>query len=165
MSVGVVEGGFEASGKAEKPAEAQALDAEERQQDGAGTTKRTRTRRRGSGLPKPPCLITVSVAGNSIVGDRASDLPWERAAAVAYGAVLGGSGQGVAGDGTVPLEAAHWPGASLQLTLDAMHSVVVPGTALSSTSWYGSERTVDLWLGPTLDLILDARQQSQQQQQ
>ena len=157
MAPGVVGEGVEANGKAEEPAEAQTLHDEERQ-EGAG-----RTRRRRSG-PTPPCL-TVSVAGDGIVGDRASDFPWERAAAVAYGAVLGGSGEGVVGDGTVPLEAAHLPGASLKLTLDAMHSVVVPGTSLSSTSWYGSERTVDLWLGPTLDLILEARQKQQQQQQ
>ena len=102
----------------------------------------------------PKCAL-VTVAGNGIVGDSGSELPWARASATAYATVLGGAGSGVEGDGTVPLAAAHLPGASMQLTLDAMHSVVVPGTQLSSTTWYGSERMVDRWLGPTLDLVVE----------
>ena len=114
------------------------------------------------------CAV-VTVAGDSIVGDSSSEYPWARASATAYstfgvgGGEGGTDGGGVAGDGTVPRQFAHLPGASLQLTLDAMHSVVVPGTSLSSTTWYGAERMVDRWLGPTVDLIVQQQERQQEE--
>ena len=62
----------------------------------------------------------------------------------AYRLVLG-EGQGVAGDGFVPIDAAFLDG-STTLTLDCYHS---GGSAdpWPLDDWYGAERNVDSWLG------------------
>ena len=76
-----------------------------------------------------------------------------RASASAYSTLTTGDGTGVVGDGVVPLESALLGDAALRLTVDCMHSVVVPGTTVSSTVWYVAESRVDSWLEPTVRLL------------
>jgi hypothetical protein len=98
----------------------------------------------------------VCVAGNAVRADGASELAWERVALTSYGTLLGDvAAAGVLGDGVVPARAALLDGAALRLTIDALHSVNVAGTTRPSSSWYGAERQVDRWLGPTIDLLLE----------
>ena len=79
------------------------------------------------------------------------------AAAASYATVAGGDGDGVRGDGVVPLAAAHLEGATRQLTLTgAFHSINEPGTARPTAAWYGAEAEVDRWLGPLVDILVEA---------
>jgi pimeloyl-ACP methyl ester carboxylesterase len=60
--------------------------------------------------------------------------------------MLSGAGEGVAGDGIIPVRCAHLEGAE-QITLEGVtHSINEPGTTLPTDRWYGSEDVVDRWL-------------------
>ena len=66
-----------------------------------------------------------------------------------------GRGQGVRGDGFVPIEAAFLDGAE-QLKLDCYHS----GGANDPwplDDWYGAEQNVDAWMGSVADALAKQR--------
>lgn len=88
-------------------------------------------------------VFYVTASSRHVVGDE-NGTPSEKNAFTAYSLVLG-KGQGVEGDGFVPIESAMLEGA-VQLTLDCYHS---GGSAdpWPKDDWYGSERNVDAWLG------------------
>mmetsp|Transcript_33306 Transcript_33306/g.36852 ORF Transcript_33306/g.36852 Transcript_33306/m.36852 type:complete len:338 (+) Transcript_33306:122-1135(+) len=94
----------------------------------------------------------VSVGGNAIVGDKEKrENEEERAAAAArvaytsYESVCG-KGEGVCGDGVVPLEWSMLDG-SRQIPLEGvLHSINEAGTVLPSDRWYGAENVIDRWL-------------------
>ena len=101
----------------------------------------------------------VTVAGESVRAVAESELPWERAAALAYPTVVGPAREGAEpalGDGVVPLAAAHLQGAAACVTLDCLHSVNVAGTKRPSAQWYGAEKQIDGWLVPLVDVLVEA---------
>ena len=91
----------------------------------------------------PRGVFYVTASSKRILGDEFGDAG-ARNAYTAYKLVLG-KGQGVAGDGFVPIESAFLDGAT-QLTLDCLHS---GGSAdpWPKDDWYGAEKNVDKWLG------------------
>lgn len=91
----------------------------------------------------------VTVAGSAVVGkeDAERGTP-EREAWVSYRRLVGRGD--VAGDGIVPLDNAHLPGAASVTLPGARHSISTP------ENWYGAEGVIDTWL-PQVTLSL-ARQ-------
>lgn len=88
-------------------------------------------------------IFYVTVSSAKVAGDDAGN-PSARNAFTSYNLVLG-TGQGVKGDGFVPIDAAFLDGA-IKLTLDCYHS---GGSAdpWPKDNWYGAEANVDAWLG------------------
>jgi pimeloyl-ACP methyl ester carboxylesterase len=96
------------------------------------------------GATLPPPFFYVTVGSARIVGDEGA--PAGSAQRTAFNSYRMVCGEGdVAGDGIVPLSAAHLEGAS-QLTLDCFHSIAKPGTAMPTADWYGAEPVIDEWL-------------------
>jgi len=88
-------------------------------------------------------LFYVSVMGESVVGEeqkRSSLFEPTSAKGFAFASYKSVCGRGdVSGDGVVPLDAGHLPGAT-QITLcDVYHSVTYP------SNWYGSDENLDGW--------------------
>ena len=79
------------------------------------------------------------------------------AARVAYTnyLALGGEGEGVVGDGVIPVSCAHLQGEGVeQITLEGvLHSINEAGTALPTERWYGSEKVLDRWWQPALEKV------------
>jgi pimeloyl-ACP methyl ester carboxylesterase len=109
-------------------------------------------------------VVYVTVAGNAVTGGievsrdvddiyaRRGEGSAQNVAKINYESLIGDF-KGVSGDGVVPLSIAHLEGAE-QITLDGvLHSINEAGTTLSTDSWYGSEKIVDLWLNKTIDII------------
>ena len=101
----------------------------------------------------PTCLgapfFYVTVASGRISGN--SDAPRGSAQRTAFDSYAMVSGEGaVAGDGIVPLNAAHLDGAT-QLTLDCYHSINEPGSSAPTDQWYAAEPFIDSWLGVVAD--------------
>ena len=102
----------------------------------------------------------VTVAGAAIAGakptagEAAEQTAAQRAAAIAYNNYRALSGDGCAvGDGVIPVETAHLPGA-MQLTLEnVVHSINEAGSAAPTERWYGSERVIDAWLPQVLECV------------
>ena len=87
-------------------------------------------------------VFYVCVSSKRVVGDESGDGAAKNGF-TAYRLILG-EGQGVAGDGFVPIEAAFLDGATT-LTLNCFHS---GGSAdpWPLDDWYGAEANVDAWL-------------------
>ena len=107
-----------------------------------------------------PHHISARLAGAAIAGakptagEAAEQTASERAAAIAYNNYRALSGDGCAvGDGVIPVETAHLPGA-MQLTLEnVVHSINEAGSAAPTERWYGSERVIDAWLPQVLERV------------
>ena len=99
--------------------------------------------RRAPGAFYAPGVFYVTVSSTRVVGDESGNASAKNAF-TAYNLVLG-KGQGVVGDGFVPIDSAFLDGAT-QLTLDCFHS---GGSAdpWPKDDWYGAEANVDAWLG------------------
>lgn len=94
-------------------------------------------------------LEYVTVAGAAVLGNEEAERGTaEREAFISYRRLVGRGD--VVGDGIVPLENAHLPGATEVTLQNARHSISSPG------KWYGAEEVVDDWL-PQVTLCL-ARQ-------
>lgn len=88
----------------------------------------------------------ITVAGAAVQGSGSFERGTpEREAWISYQRLVG-RGE-VPGDGIVPLENAHLPGATQVTIPDARHSIGTP------SSWYGSESMIDRWL-PQVTLCL-----------
>lgn len=86
----------------------------------------------------------MSVAGDYVSGDSQGGKK-ERLACDSYRTVCG-KGDGVRGDGVVPLEYALLDGAR-EVSLDGvLHSINEAGTTEPTDNWYGSEQVVDRWM-------------------
>ena len=87
-------------------------------------------------------VFYVTASSARVEGDEEGDASAKNAF-TSYKLVLG-KGQGVAGDGFVPIASAFLEGAA-QLTLDCYHS---GGSAdpWPKDDWYGAETNVDAWL-------------------
>eukprot|EP00614_Pseudopedinella_elastica_P029200 CAMPEP_0172632430 /NCGR_PEP_ID=MMETSP1068-20121228/184317_1 /TAXON_ID=35684 /ORGANISM="Pseudopedinella elastica, Strain CCMP716" /LENGTH=599 /DNA_ID=CAMNT_0013443829 /DNA_START=97 /DNA_END=1896 /DNA_ORIENTATION=+ len=107
----------------------------------------------------------VTVAGDAIAGD--AQAPRSSPESIAFGSyeMVCGEGQGVKGDGVVPVCAAHLgprsPDAavksSVQLTLPGvLHSINEAGTTEPTDRWYGAEPAMDAWM----PLVLKAARSS-----
>jgi len=107
----------------------------------------------------------LSEAGSELAGeveavlkrgaaDVASEERRAKAARVAFNSyeMVCGEG-GVSGDGVVPLQSAHLPGARQVTVADCLHSINEAGTAIPTDAWYGSESQMDKWLGIVLEEI------------
>lgn len=93
----------------------------------------------------------MTVAGDATDGDPLA--PRGSAAQVAagsYALVGGGNGAGTAGDGVVPLEAAHLAGANQVTLRGVVHSINAAGSGVPTDQWYGAEPAVDKWLPQVL---------------
>jgi hypothetical protein len=85
-------------------------------------------------------VFYLSVAGTAVISDTQGSKE-ERFAADSYPQVSGIIVPGQIGDGVVPLNSAHLPGAC-QLTIPGVyHSINAP-----RNFWYGAEDVVDFWL-------------------
>ncbi|CEM20650.1 unnamed protein product [Vitrella brassicaformis CCMP3155] len=90
-------------------------------------------------------IFYVSVVGDAVTGDVQADRgTLERFAFQSYEVVCG-SGDGVRGDGVVPLRSAYLDGSRCVTMSGVYHSINVPD------SWYGSENVVDTWLAAAQD--------------
>ena len=113
-------------------------------------------------LLAPDGVAYVSVSSDEIVGDAAAPRgSAQRVAAGSYALVGGGAAAVGAGDGVVPLAAAHLDGADAQLTLDGVvHSINEAGTVMPTDRWYGAEPVLDRWLAPALAEVAAARRRA-----
>uniref|UniRef100_A0A0G4HYV6 Uncharacterized protein n=1 Tax=Chromera velia CCMP2878 TaxID=1169474 RepID=A0A0G4HYV6_9ALVE len=105
----------------------------------------------GSFLKGKTGIWYLTVAGKAVQGE--SEAPKGSASRFAYGSyrVVLGEGEGVWGDGVVPVEKAHLQGAT-QLTLEGVfHSINAP------LRWYGSDAFVDCWLKEAVRLFEEQR--------
>ncbi len=94
----------------------------------------------------------IAVAGRSVIGDSAAPRGAPPKYAHAAYFEVSGAGDGVAGDGVVPLASALLAGARHVVVDGARHSVSRLGSFEEAPpegagAWYGSEEVVDLWLG------------------
>ena len=106
-----------------------------------GTIPNVNNRQPGA-FYKKDGVFYVCVSSKRVIGDEAGDGAAKNGF-TAYRLILG-EGQGVAGDGFVPIEAAFLDGATT-LTLNCFHS---GGSAdpWPLDDWYGAEANVDAWL-------------------
>jgi len=91
-------------------------------------------------------VFYVTVASDRVVGCAAS--PSGSAAKIAHDsyAMVCGFGEGIPGDGVVPLNSAHLDDVNARITLNCFHSINEAGTTLPTDDWYGAEGVVDKWL-------------------
>lgn len=107
----------------------------------------------------------VSVGGDAVLGERERNEPLTevdelyqsrgeggagRVAYTSYKAVSG-EGEGVTGDGVVPLEWSMLEGARQIRLQGVVHSINEAGTGIPTDRWYGSEGVVDKWLPDVLE--------------